>query len=177
MHAWMLFVACFEAPSSCARRAPASAHDYDHIDVTEAGVQGRYEGPEFVLAAEAERLGLRGTDLAHQFSNRVTDVVSSELRRRTSAGAPARVDLDGIRMTTDGMNGFGDVVYTLTVPIVAADAETATTAFEHRGGWGHEPEDPEGWQARVFKHPGAACSPVLRTSEGLTELWCQWRWP
>ncbi len=157
---------------SCAR-----AVEVDRVSVRADGVEGHYEGPEFLSPPEMLWRGVRKSDYAHQLSNRVARVVGDELKARAAAGNPSRVDLDGIRMTTEGMNGSGDVQVTLWVPLVAAETPTQTrTHFDHRGGWGHASEVVDGWTASLRTKYGAtvACTPVLRTPEGLEETWCAW---
>jgi len=148
----------------------------ERIDVTPTGVHGRYEGREFITRAEAAARGLRGNDVAHQLSNHVADAVGAELASRARAGAPARVDLTAIRMTTAGMDNRGHVVYTVDIPLVPENSGAAATHFDHRGGWGHEGEDIDAWRARIRERyrVDPECSPKIRTPEGLVETWCQW---
>ena len=175
LRAAFMAIACASLAGACGWPL-ATASAGDSIAVTPGEVRGRYEGREFLTSVEAERLNLRGNDIAHQFSNRMVDVVSAELKARAAAGTPSRVDLAGIRMGTEGMNNRGDVVYEITVPIVPATVGTATTHFDHRGGWGHEGEDTDVWRERLRARFGVEpeCSPKLRTPEGLVETWCQW---
>ena len=151
----------------------------ERVEVTPTAVRGRYEGREFITTAEAAALGLRGNDVAHQLSNHVVDAVASELKRRADTGAPARVDLAAIRMTTAGMDNRGTVVYTVEVPLIAANESPAATHFDHRGGWGHEGGDVDAWRGRIRARYGVEpeCSPKIRTPEGLVETWCQWADP
>ncbi len=151
------------------------ASAFDRIEVRADGVDGRYKGPEFISATDAARLAVP-TDYAHQFSNRIVTVVGDELKARAAAGRPSRVHLDGIAMTTNGMDGAGDVVYTLWIPLETADADHAPLHFEHRGGWRHASEVRETWPASLRRRFGvrAECTPALHTLEGLEETWCQW---
>ncbi len=160
-----------------ARAAPlASATSGDRIEVTATEIRGRYEGPEILTQADVRRLGVRKPDIAHQFSNRMVDVVAAELKARAAAGVPVRVDLSGVRMTTEGMDQAGDVVYTLAFPLRTVASGEGATHFDHRGGWGHEGVDTVAWraalQARYEVEPD--CTDKLRTPEGLVETWCQW---
>ena len=152
------------------------ASAFDRIEVRADGIDGGYEGPEVISAADAARLGVRDDDYAHQFSNRVVRVVGDELKARAAAGKPSRVKLEEIHMTTEGLNGRGDVIYTLWIPLETADTPRARLHFEHRGGWGHASEFVDAWTATLRTKFGtrAECTPALHTLEGLEETWCQW---
>lgn len=156
--------------------ACAPLRDYDHVEVRVDGVLGRYVGPAFISAIERYRRGVSRNDYAHQLSNRVVRVVGDELKARAAAGRPSRVNLNGIAMTTNGMGGPGDVIYTLWIPLETADAPRARLHFEHRGGWGHASEVVDAWTATLRTKFGARaeCTPALQTPEGLEETWCQW---
>jgi hypothetical protein len=170
-----LLAALASALAACGSRLE-TATSGDMIDMYELQLGGSYNGPEFVSEAEAKRLGIKGTDVAHQFSNRMSEAVAETLREHAAAGRPIRADLQKIRLETKDMNRVGDVMYTITVPFVEVPRAQAATHFDHRGGWGHEGEDVDAWRKRLRERYGVEpeCSPTMRTPEGLVETWCQW---
>lgn len=138
------------------------------LDCTDEACFGQYEGPEFV----------KGSDVAHQFSNTMSAAVGDKLKALFKAGKYSKVDFEGIIMTTSGM-GSGKVVYYLKIPFerVATKCE-AFTSFDHVGGWNHAPA----LQARKRQLKPALMdkqqlyiSALKTTPEGLQEYWIQWR--
>jgi hypothetical protein len=135
-----------------------------YLECTDSACLGRYSGPEFV----------NGSDVAHQFSNKMAKSVGDKLKELYIAKQYSAVDLELIKMTTQGMDGKGDVTYSLVIPFVkVADSCQAFTAFDHRGGWGHTPKI-----ATIIDHFSNAKGleyQFAETPEGLTEYWLQWK--
>ena len=69
---------------------------------------GTYDGPEFV----------NGSDVAHQFSNKMAAQVGDKLKGLYKSGKYSKVDFRGIEMKTAGMDHKGDVEYTLRIPLI-----------------------------------------------------------
>ena len=100
-----------------------------NITCTNQTCSGTYKGPEFI----------KGSDLAHQFSNKMSEEVGHQLKILYKAGNYSKVDFTTIEMSTQGM-GSGTVVYKLTVPFKQVkEACDAYTSFDHVGGWNHAP--------------------------------------
>jgi hypothetical protein len=125
---------------------------------------GTYNGSEFI----------NGSDVAHQFSNKMAAAVGDKLKELYAANKYAKVNLKGIQMSTKGMDNRGDVVYTLHIPLVLAkDSCEASTSFDHRGGWGHTPNKEK--VLKQFKAVKGLDYVFTSTPEGLTEYWLQWK--
>lgn len=129
---------------------------------------GMYIGPEFVL----------GSDIAHQFSNKMASAVGDQLKRLYDDQIYSKVDMANIAMTTQGM-GSGEVVYSLHIPfrrvILKCDAYTS---FDHVGGWNHVPElmrRKQQLSGALLPGDSLDISDLMQTKEGLEEYWIQWR--
>ena len=129
---------------------------------------GQYEGAEFI----------NGSDIAHQFSNKMSTKVGDKLKELFKIGAYSKVDFDNIIMTTKGM-GSGKVIYYLKIPFKRVNAKCeAYTSFDHVGGWNHKPA----LEARklklkpaLIKNQKLDISDLKTTREGLQEYWIQWK--
>ncbi len=148
-------------------------HETDSIQESEircadTGCQGTYAGPEFI----------NGSDVAHQFSNKMSHDVGNKLKELYDKGKYVKVDFKNILMTTRGM-GSGTVNYELEIPFVSVKNKCdAFTSFDHVGGWNHTPA----LTARKIQLSGALLkgeelniSDLKKTSEGLQEYWIQWK--
>ena len=138
------------------------------IICSDIGCSGTYAGPEFVL----------GSDIAHQFSNKMCHEVGDKLKSLYKERKYSQVDFSKIIMTTDGM-GSGNVIYKINIPFSRVDDKCkAYTSFDHVGGWNHEPA-LSGRKAQLkkalMKGDTLYISPLFRTREGLEEYWIQWR--
>ena len=99
------------------------------ITCNENECSGTYVGSEFI----------NGSDVAHQFSNKMSAKVGDQLKLLYNQGNYSIVDLENIIMTTKGM-GSGTVTYSLTIPFTKVKEECdAFTSFDHVGGWDHTP--------------------------------------
>lgn len=149
----------------------------------ERGCTGCYAGPEFVDVETAEKLGLTGTDIAHNYSNLMARHVGDQLKKMYTSGNYVKVDLNGIKMTTKGMDDGDEFVeYTIEIPFIPVSSRyEAMTSFDHCGGWGHPPALAErktqllGSPARIVKNSKLWISPLYKTPEGLEEYWIQWQ--
>lgn len=134
------------------------------IVCSENGCKGTYYGPEFI----------NGADVAHQFSNHMSNKVGQQLKILYDKGIYVKVDLPNIKMTTTNMDNKGDVIYSLEIPFVSVKTPCdAFTAFDHRGGWGHQIKKES--VLEHFKHQDNLKIIELNTPEGLQEFWIQWR--
>lgn len=129
---------------------------------------GQYEGAEFI----------NGSDIAHQFSNKMSTKVGNQLKDLFKKGKYSKVDFDRIIMTTKGM-GSGQVIYYLEIPFKQVDSECeAYTSFDHVGGWNHTPAleaRKQQLQKALMPNHQLDISELKTTPEGLQEHWIQWR--
>lgn len=138
------------------------------IECDDEGCRGVYVGPEFI----------KGSDVAHQFSNTMSHHVGEKLKELYGSGDYVKVDLNHIKMTTKGM-GSGIVTYTLNVPFIRVSEKClAYTSFDHSGGWNHTPAihaRKEQLSKALLPGEKLDISPLLKTPEGLEEYWIQWK--
>ena len=140
----------------------------NEIICTDLSCTGKYIGREFV----------NGSDIAHQFSNKMSKAVGDKLKELYHTEKFSKVDFENIQMSTKGM-GSGNVTYELTIPFIRVTNKCAAfTSFDHSGGWNHYPAIKKR-KDRLSKVllPGDSLdiSPLKTTSEGLQEFWIQWR--
>lgn len=130
--------------------------------------QGQYIGAEFI----------KGSDIAHQFSNKMSAKVGDKLKDLFSKGEYSQVDFDNIEMTTKGM-GTGNVIYYLKIPFKRVNSECeAYTSFDHVGGWNHKPAlraRKKQLEKALMKNQKLYISKLKITPEGLQEYWIQWK--
>jgi hypothetical protein len=150
--------------------------------VTQQGISGTYRGVEFVSIEMATKMHLTGTDVAHQYSNKICEYVGKELKKRYRLGHFSKVDFSKIRMLTKGMQDGDDYVeYTVFIPLIRVSKQQATTAFDHCGGWGHTPALKERKKSllhgskKIVKNNRLEISKKFKTPEGLEEYWIQWK--
>lgn len=149
---------------------------------SDAGCIGTYKGVEFINPDFIEEFGLNGTDVAHQYSNKMCAYVGQKLKELYLAGLYSKVDFSKIKMQTLGMSeGKNYVEYRLEIPFKRVPKEQATTAFDHCGGWGHKPEikkrkfDLLNSSTKIVKNRRLWVSRLFKTKEGLEEYWIQWQ--
>ncbi|MFK7811607.1 MAG: hypothetical protein AB8B59_03880 [Maribacter sp.] len=138
------------------------------IKCSDTSCEGTYSGAEFV----------NGSDIAHQFSNKMSAKVGDKLKELYDREAYAMVDFSKIVMSTKGM-GSGNVTYKLSIPFKLVDKRCeAYTSFDHVGGWNHKPSLASR-KAELSKVLMAGeelnISKLKTTPEGLQEYWIQWR--
>jgi hypothetical protein len=138
------------------------------IECSTKECKGQYEGPEFIS----------GSDIAHQFSNKMSATVGEKLKELFNKGEYSIVDFDNIEMTTKGM-GSGNVVYYLKIPFKRVISKCdAYTSFDHVGGWNHKPEleaRKKQLESALMKGHKLYISELKQTPEGLQEHWIQWK--
>ncbi len=148
--------------------ALTQSEDNTEIICTENGCEGFYKGPEFI----------NGSDIAHQFSNKMSSAVGDKLKELYKKGKYSKVDFFNISMTTEGM-GSGIVTYKLSIPFITVKEKCdAYTSFDHVGGWNHKPSlskrKAELSQA-LINGQSLDISDLKTTPEGLQEYWIQWK--
>lgn len=160
----MAFLGCSNPTGNTASQ-PTSKSD---IVCTERGCEGLYSGPEFI----------EGSDVAHQFSNKMSLEVGDKLKELYKKGRYCSVDFSKITMSTVGM-GSGQVVYKLSIPFEPVKEKCeAFTSFDHVGGWNHKPalsERKAQLEGALMDGENLAISELKQTPEGLQEYWIQWK--
>jgi hypothetical protein len=140
----------------------------NYMECSDELCQGQYSGAEFI----------NGSDIAHQFSNKMAEVVGDKLKALFRQGKYSKVDFDNIEMTTKGM-GSGTVTYYLKIPFIRVKTPCeAYTSFDHVGGWNHKPEleaRKKQLQKALMKNHKLNISNLKTTDEGLQEYWIQWK--
>jgi hypothetical protein len=158
-----LVLALITAVCSC-----SSNYTEDAIACSNKECEGQYKGAEFI----------QGSDVAHQFSNKMSAVVGEKLKALFKAGEYSKVDFDNIIMTTKGM-GSGNVSYYLKIPFKRVNTKCeAYTSFDHVGGWNHTPAlEARKKQLKNALMPNQELdiSDLKKTPEGLQEYWIQWK--
>ncbi|WP_343604434.1 hypothetical protein [Fluviicola sp.] len=149
---------------------------------TDSACSGMYRGVEFVSDRYIDRLKLNGTDVAHQYSNKMCEYVGKKLKQLYRDSLYSKVDMAKIRVSTEGMNSGEDYVeYKVYIPFKRVPKSQAMTAFDHCGGWGHKPELEKRKRDLLFspnkivKNRRLWISKLYRTKEGLQEYWIQWQ--
>lgn len=134
------------------------------IICSEECCKGTYVGQEFI----------NGSDVAHQFSNHMANRVGDHLKELYASGRFVKVDLDQIQMSTQHLDGIGEVIYKLEIPFERVETECeARTSFDHRGGWGHQISKES--VLKTFEKVHGLEIEEKNTPEGLQEFWIQWR--
>ena len=109
----------------------------------------------------------------------MSTVVGDKLKELYKKKKFVKVNLLRIQMSTEGMNGVGDVEYRLYFPFEPVSNEClAYTSFDHVGGWDHTPElELRKLALRKALLPGEelVISPLMTTQEGLQEYRIQWK--
>ena len=138
------------------------------IECSNEECQGQYVGAEFI----------NGSDIAHQFSNKMSAAVGDKLKELFNTGEYSKVDFDNIEMTTKGM-GSGNVIYYLKIPFKRVNLKCdAYTSFDHVGGWNHKPAleaRKKQLEKVLMKNHELYLSDLKTTPEGLQEHWIQWK--
>lgn len=138
------------------------------IECSVNGCSGTYYGPEFI----------NGSDIAHQFSNKMSEKVGDKLKLLYNDSIYSKVDFSKIKMTTKGM-GSGKVTYSLEIPFKRVKEKChAYTSFDHVGGWNHSPalnSRKKQLQKALIKGEQLNISDLKTTPEGLEEYWIQWK--
>lgn len=171
MHLKLLLVILISfAFESCkeAKQPHSNPDNNKEIQCSDLLCQGVYEGAEFI----------NGSDIAHQYSNKMSAAVGDKLKDLFNQKKYSKVDFPNISMTTEGM-GTGNVKYELKIPFVRVQEKCeAYTSFDHVGGWNHVPELEKRKKQLapvLMKGDKLNISNLKRTKEGLEEYWIQWR--
>ena len=158
---------CFGCNNSDKRVAYNSPLETE-INCTDQGCVGSYVGVEFK----------NGSDVAHQFSNKMSKEVGDKLKEIYHSKNYKKVDFANIKMSTKGM-GSGHVSYNLSIPFLDVKEKCdAYTSFDHVGGWNHKPAlaaRKEQLKGVLLEGHQLNISDLKTTPEGLQEYWIQWK--
>jgi len=158
----LTFFSCTNSRNSTESTPP------NQISCTNTSCQGTYLGPEFI----------NGSDVAHQFSNKMSAAVGDKLKELYDEEKYSKVDFEAIFMSTEGM-GSGEVTYKLEIPFSRVNTKCeAYTSFDHVGGWNHAPElqkRKKQLAPALMAGEELNISDLKRTEENLQEYWIQWR--
>lgn len=159
----LVFISCNNP-----NKKACNVYQKNEIYCTKNGCNGTYIGPEFV----------NGTDIAHQFSNKMSNAVGDKLKELYIKKVYHKVDFSKINMSTVGM-GSGKVIYKLSIPFISVPEKCkAYTSFDHVGGWNHSPalsKRKKELSKILIKGHELNISDLKTTSEGLHEYWIQWK--
>ncbi|AEA45818.1 hypothetical protein [Fluviicola taffensis] len=149
---------------------------------TDSACWGIYKGAEFIPEKYIDQLNLNGTDIAHQYSNKMCEYIGKKLKQLYRDSLYSKVNFSKIKLSTKGMNGDSNYVeYKIYIPFKRVPKSQAMTAFDHCGGWGHQPEikkrkyDLLSSPSKIVKNRRLWISKLFRTKEGLQEYWIQWQ--
>ncbi|WMI70288.1 hypothetical protein [Mangrovimonas sp. YM274] len=164
----LLICAYIIAGTNPAINHPQNTKQNANIKCSEGGCTGTYTGPEFI----------NGSDIAHQFSNKMSGAIGNKLKALYQAGIYSKVDFSNITMHTEGM-GTRQVIYSLSIPFVRVkEACDAYTSFDHVGGWNHSPalaRRKQELSKALMNGQELHISDLKTTPEGLQEYWIQWK--
>lgn len=142
--------------------------DDKEIMCSDSSCEGTYSGAEFI----------NGSDIAHQFSNKMSNKVGDKLKELYDSGEYSIVDFSKIVMSTKGM-GSGNVSYKLSIPFKSVNKKCeAYTSFDHVGGWNHKPSlalRKAELSKVLMQGQELNISELKTTPEGLQEYWIQWK--
>jgi hypothetical protein len=100
---------------------------------TDAGCKGEYKGPQFLKSDSS--------DVAHKYSNTMSNYVGIKLKELYNRGIYVKVDLKNIVMTADPVQygeNYNQTHVTIDIPFIRVKNKCdAYTSFDHAGGWGH----------------------------------------
>lgn len=147
---------------------------------TDAGCKGEYRGPQFLKSD--------GSDVAHKYSNTMSNYVGIKLKELYNRGIYVKVDLKNIVMTADPVQygeNYNQTHVTIDIPFIRVKNKCdAYTSFDHVGGWGHTHKiNLSGRKSKLstLLLPGETLdvSDLKMThknvNESLNEYWIQWK--
>lgn len=163
---FLIVIFCYSLSGNSGNRIVVQ--NKNDIRCSEKGCEGTYLGPEFI----------NGSDVAHQFSNKMSNKVGDKLKELYDREEYSMVDFSKIIMSTRGM-GSGNVTYKLVIPFQSVNEKCqAFTSFDHVGGWNHKPSlsSRKAELSKVLMEGQELNISELKTTpEGLQEYWIQWK--
>ena len=141
------------------------------ISLTNKGFSGKYVGAEFDSKG----------DVAHQFSNKVTDIIGKQLKESYEKGEYLKVDFKNTKITTSGLDKRGNVAFVIEMPFVKVAKCEAYTGIEHCGTWVNQNNEKldarlnEKLQNLKTLSLGEADKAYFHTEQGYKEYWIQFK--
>ena len=141
------------------------------ISLTNKGFSGKYVGAEFDSKG----------DVAHQFSNKVTDIIGKQLKESYEKGEYLQVDFKNTKITTTGLDLKGKVEFVIEMPFLKVDKCEAFTGIEHCGTWVNQNKEKldarlnEKLQNLKTLSVGEADKAYFHTEQGYKEYWIQFK--
>ena len=139
--------------------------------ISDKGFLGKYVGVEF----EGK------VDVAHQFSNKATDIIGKHLKKSYEKGEYLKVDFKNTKITTSGLDLKGNVAFAIEMPFVKVDKCEAFTGIEHVGTWVNQNNEKldarlsEKLQNLTTLSVGEADKAYFHTEQGYKEYWIQFK--
>ena len=141
------------------------------ISLTNKGFSGKYFGAEFDSKG----------DVAHQFSNKVTDIIGKHLKKCYEKGEYLKVDFKNTKITTTGLDLKGKVEFVIEMPFLKVGKCEAFTGIEHVGTWVNQNNEKldarlnEKLQNLKTLSVGEADKAYFHTEQGYKEYWIQFK--
>ncbi len=132
----------------------------------------KYDGLEFI------NYNGEIIDTAHRMSNLISGEVGKKLKLLFDEKKYSKVDLNKIKMTSEGMDNVGDVKLEIFIPFKRVKKKCdAATAFDHSGGWDHAPEIEKRIKnlSEIAVCKKLEVSKLIKTPENFQEYWIQWK--
>lgn len=152
--------------------ATSTVVKYDSITIRDNGLTGYFKGPEYNEQG----------DIAHQFSNKVAKQVGEYLKARYTKKCYLKIDLDQVKITTEGLDQQDSVYYTIAMPFKRVKKCDAFTGIEHCGSWNYQPKFFLNRRFNTLKEHLAADWSVgkmeykyYKSAEGFQEYWIQFK--
>ena len=139
--------------------------------ISDKGFLGKYVGVEF----EGK------VDVAHQFSNKATDIIGKHLKKSYEKGEYLKVDFKNTKITTSGLDLKGNVEFVIEMPFVKVAKCEAFTGIEHVGTWVNQNNEKldarldEKLQNITTISVGEADKAYFHTEQGYKEYWIQFK--
>ena len=108
---------------------------------TDVGCKGTYDGPQFIKIGKKSNGDDVWNDIAHDYSNTMSNYVGIKLKELYNRGIYVKVDLKNIVMTAVSVKNdesSDPTKVTINIPFIRVKNKCdAYTSFDHAGGWGH----------------------------------------
>lgn len=108
---------------------------------TDVGCKGTYDGPQFIKIGKNQNGDDVWNDIAHDYSNTMSNYVGIKLKELYNRGIYVKVDLKNIVMTAVPVKNdesSDPTKVTINIPFIRVKNKCdAYTSFDHAGGWGH----------------------------------------
>lgn len=155
---------------------------------TDVGCKGTYNGPQFIKIGVNKDGTPKWNDIAHDYSNTMSNYVGIKLKELYNRGIYVKVDLKQIKMTATPVSNIASsnrTTVTIDIPFIKVKNKCdAYTSFDHVGGWGHTykidlPSRETQLSSLLLPGETLDVSDLKMTdknvSTSLNEYWIQWK--